>query len=186
MPRTRAIAALVATLVLTLVGCSGGDDDAPSTGADAARHNAADVTFAQDMIPHHRQATDMAALVAERSDDPDVEALATRITQAQEPEVVEMSGWLEDWDEEVPEADDSMGDMSGMLSPEQLEQLAGLSGTAFDQSFLTLMSAHHEGAVEMARTEVEDGENADAIALARSIEASQTTELRTMRDLLER
>ncbi|MFY0408425.1 DUF305 domain-containing protein [Solicola sp. PLA-1-18] len=185
MNRTRTVAALALALVLALAGCSGGDDEPTSSaGSDAARHNAADVTFAQDMIPHHRQATEMAGLVAERSTNAQVEQLATQIQQAQEPEIIEMSGWLEDWDEEVPAPDAAVGDMSGMMSPEDLEQLAGLTGEAFDRSFLTLMIAHHEGAIEMARTEAEDGENADAVALARSIEATQNDEIETMRGLL--
>lgn len=40
-------------------------------------------------------------------------------------------------------------EMQGMASAEELARLATLSGTDFDRLFLTLMTAHHQGAVQM-------------------------------------
>ena len=41
------------------------------------------------------------------------------------------------------------GPMKGLATPEQMAQLAAASGAEFDRQFLSLMLAHHEGAVEM-------------------------------------
>jgi uncharacterized protein (DUF305 family) len=65
-----------------------------------------------------------------------------------------------------------------------MEELERTSGREFDRMFLEMMIKHHEGAVEMARTEQANGKNADAIALATQIEAAQTAEIETMRKLL--
>jgi hypothetical protein len=45
------------------------------------------------------------------------------------------------------------------------------------------MVKHHEGAVEMAETEIADGENPDAIKLAETIIATQQQEITVMKDL---
>jgi uncharacterized protein (DUF305 family) len=50
--------------------------------------------------------------------------------------------------------------------------------------FLQMMIKHHEGAIQMARTEQANGQNADAIALARQIESAQTNEISVMKRLL--
>jgi uncharacterized protein (DUF305 family) len=50
-------------------------------------NNADDVTFAQQMVPHHSQALDMAKLVPSRSTNPKVIDLASRIEKAQDPEM---------------------------------------------------------------------------------------------------
>ena len=51
--------------------------------------------------------------------------------------------------------------------------------------WLTMMIAHHEGAVDMAKTEQTDGQYKSAIELADNIIASQTKEIDTMNDLLD-
>ena len=50
--------------------------------------------------------------------------------------------------------------------------------------FLTMMIEHHTGAIEMAKTEQSKGKNADAKALAKEIEAAQTTEIAEMKKML--
>lgn len=186
--RTTLTAAFAAAL-LTLTACS---DDA---GSAAGEHNEADVTFAQQMIPHHEQAVEMAQMAASRAESEEVKELAADIEAAQGPEIETMTGWLEDWDEELPGDDmagmdhgggDMSGDdsMAGMMSPEDMGELEAASGLDFDQMFLTMMIEHHQGAIEMARTEQSDGEYADAIALAEEIESAQTEEIVVMEDLL--
>ena len=171
------------TAALSLTGvaaCSNGDDEAD--------FNKADVSFAQDMIPHHRQATEMANMAESRTQNPKIEELALRITQAQQPEIDLMSGWLTSWDEEVPEEMSGMdhsGGMPGMMSSEDVAALEESSGDEFDQMFLTMMIEHHEGAIEMAKTEVDKGAFTDAIELARRIQKDQAVEIRTMEAMLK-
>lgn len=166
----------------------------PATGTPAAgAHNDADVAFATDMIPHHRQAVMMADMAATQSSDASVKELAAGIKVAQGPEITEMSGWLTGWGAPVPNAtgmDHSMGggmggeNMNGMMSDQDMTKMGAMSGTDFDEAFLTGMTAHHEGAVKMARQELADGQNAEAKKLAQAIIDSQTAEITTMKDLL--
>ncbi len=176
--RTTLFTAVLAALLTALLGaCSTNDTTDLPDGV-----NAADVSFATEMIPHHRQATEMAALVPQRSDDPAVVELAERIQDAQGPELDLMTGWLDDWGRE--EMGGSMASMPGMMSADQLTSLEASTGEAFDEMFLTMMIEHHEGAIEMARTEQADGELDDAVELAGTIEDDQGAEIEEMRSLL--
>jgi uncharacterized protein (DUF305 family) len=187
----KTLTATALTAVLTLSAC-GNDDSNPDAGSDAA-HNDADVVFAQQMIPHHEQAVEMADLAADRAESQEVKDLAADIEAAQGPEIETMTGWLEAWGEDVPDAgmsgmdhgDTSSDDMDGMMSDDDMAGLETASGQEFDQMFLTMMIEHHEGAIDMAQTERADGEFPDAIAMAEDIEQAQTEEIQTMQDLLK-
>ena len=113
-----------------------------------------DVTFMQDMIPHHHQAVQMAALVDSRTNNEKVREIAGRIDAAQADEITFMQDWLNDRNEKAPNPEHhhtmhTLHEMAGMASPEDMEILSQLEGVAFDRKFLTLMIAHHEGALEM-------------------------------------
>lgn len=189
-------AAVVAIAGVVLVGCAGGTEPSPSTNSGAgassqvaaeAEHNDADVAFLQGMIPHHRQAVEMAELAASRSQDPQVLDLAARIGAAQEPEIQTMTAWLQDWGAEVPGADSTGGmDMSGMMTPQQMQQLGQAGGGAFDRMFLEMMTGHHRGAVEMAEVELREGENPEAKQLAQTIIDTQRAEITEMEALLQK
>ncbi|MFD9569876.1 DUF305 domain-containing protein [Streptomyces sp. NPDC059982] len=162
---------------------------APSSGGASPRqggNNAADTAFAQGMIPHHRQAVEMAGLAATRSGSAEVKALAEEIKKAQDPEIATLSGWLGSWGEQVPAADAGHGGhtMSGMMTGGEMDQLAKASGPEFDRAFLTLMVKHHEGAVAMARTEQRDGAHGPAKDMAAAIISSQSAEITRMNGLL--
>ncbi|MEM7351336.1 MAG: DUF305 domain-containing protein [Acidobacteriota bacterium] len=117
-------------------------------------YSPADARFMQDMIPHHHQAVEMAALVADRTNRPELIDVAGRIDASQQDEIEFMQRWLRERGEHVPEptAHDAMHTshkMAGMATPEQMAELAKSKGTAFDRLFLQLMIPHHEGAVTM-------------------------------------
>ncbi|MGH1562496.1 DUF305 domain-containing protein [Mumia sp. DW29H23] len=172
-------------------GEHGGHGSAQSDGSDdateAADHNDADVTFAQQMIPHHRQAVEMAGLAPSRAGS-EVTDLAARISAAQDPEIATMTSWLEEWGEEVPAEDSGHADhggTEGMMSAEDMTALAGLSGDAFDEAFLTMMIEHHEGAITMAEGVLGDGKSADVADLAQQISDAQRAEVDEMQDMLD-
>ncbi|MCK9929947.1 DUF305 domain-containing protein [Frankia sp. Mgl5] len=186
---------------MVLAACGGNDGD--GTGRLAADHNAADVTFAQNMIPHHRQAVEMAGLAETQAASPEVKTLARQIRDAQAPEIATMVGWLNDWDESTMAPDSGQGgghDMNGhggggggmndnaggMMSEGGMASLKNASGAVFDRMFLEMMIEHHRGAVEMAQTELRDGRYGPAKELADSIKNTQNTEIATMQDLLGR
>jgi uncharacterized protein (DUF305 family) len=204
LTRRAALVAVTAAAGLALAACGGdgghgghGSSSAsarPTAQADATAgaHNAQDVAFAQGMIPHHRQALEMARLAADRAGSDEVKALAGRIEKAQDPEIRTMSGWLRTWGEEVPAETPGTGHsahsdhsgMPGMMSEADMAELEKASGKAFDTMFLTLMIEHHEGAVEMATTEKAKGRHAPARKLAGAIAAAQTEEIAEMNKLL--
>ncbi|MFI6316429.1 DUF305 domain-containing protein [Nonomuraea sp. NPDC050556] len=188
MRKNRFIAAatgVAAALVLTACG-GGAPVDKPSAAAQS--FNDADVTFATMMIPHHEQAVEMAELAGTRASDAEIKDLAQKIKGAQDPEIQTMKGWLSAWGKPAPSGGMSgMGhDMPGIMSAEDMKKLEVAEGTAFDRQFAELMTAHHNGAIEMARTEQAQGADPEAKALAKAIETAQQAEVAQMRKILDR
>jgi uncharacterized protein (DUF305 family) len=137
------------------------------------------------MIPHHQQAVEMSEMLLAKDDiDPAVADLAQRIMDAQGPEIDTMSGWLEEWgvDSSVHEGMDHGDD--GMMSEEDMAELEDATGSDASRLFLEQMIQHHEGAIDMAQDEVDDGQNPDAVALAQEIVDTQQAEIEEMQELL--
>jgi len=159
---------------------------APATGAK----NAADVKFATDMIPHHRQAVAMSEMAPKQAADARVKTLAAKIKGAQAPEIARMSGWLTGWGAPVPgtagahDMSSMGGAMNGMMSDQQMAGLGKATGSAFDRMWLLAMTRHHEGAVAMAKAELSAGTNPDAKKLAASIIEGQSMEITEMKSIL--
>lgn len=180
--------AVAAASAVTLTACGGGDDSATTTATSAAgsptissEHNDADLVFVKDMIPHHEGALEMAELAADRAESAEVKDLASRIEGAQDPEIDLMRDMLEAWGQDE-DAGHSMS--GGMDMGDDAAELEPLEGAAFDRRFLELMTEHHESAVEMAETELADGENAEAKELAQEIIDAQKAEIAEMKQLL--
>ena len=124
---------LAVSLVLT--GCGGSNTTAPANPAPSvssaapstAQHNDADVAFAQMMIPHHRDAVAMAELAADRAQDPEVKALAEQIQAAQQPEIDQLTGFLNAWGAEVPPSNSMEGmDQGSMPSASSASGMGGM------------------------------------------------------------
>ncbi|MEU7761008.1 DUF305 domain-containing protein [Micromonospora aurantiaca (nom. illeg.)] len=212
--RRAVLAGVALSALLATAACGGADDTGGMThgtgsssaaGASAsadATVNAADVMFAQMMIPHHQQAVTMADLAPTRASDSELKDLAAKIKAAQDPEITTMKGWLTAWGKptDLP-SDHSMPGMSatpghgmpgmdagmpGMMSEQQMRDLAAAKGPAFDRMFAEMMIAHHRGAIDMARTEQADGSNPAAKALAAEIASDQAAEVQTLQKILDR
>ena len=159
-------------------------------------YSADDVRFMQDMIPHHAQAVEMANLVAERTNNPDIIDIAGRINAGQADEIAFMQDWLRDRGEMAPEpgamaAHDHHTHMShmmmGMATPEQMAELAASESTDFDRLFLQLMIPHHEGAITMVDDLLDQpGAAYDPVLyeFTSDIVNDQTTEIEIMNGLL--
>jgi uncharacterized protein (DUF305 family) len=215
--RTRFVLPVLLVAGALFVGACSSDDDksepeptdttsqesAPETSAPAstatlsipegAAFNATDVYFAQGMIPHHAQAIEMAEMAAEISTNPDVIALAEEIQAAQGPEIDEMTAWLIEWEQDVPDPDAAMDEnmqgaggmmMGGMMSEADMARLGNATGTEFDQMFLEMMILHHEGAIEMAEQEVAEGMYQPLVDLAQSVVDAQQGEIDEMNALI--
>lgn len=176
--------------IVVLAGCSGGSEGSTtgssttseSSASETAEFNEADVTFAQQMIVHHEGAIEMAQLADGRAQDPRVLDLAGRIEAAQAPEIETMTGWLKDWGQPMSAEETGSMDMGGMKM--DVSGLKASSGVEFDRLWLEMMTEHHSSAVDMAETEIADGQNADAVELARQIVESQSAEIEEMATVL--
>jgi uncharacterized protein (DUF305 family) len=226
LARRTALAAVTVATALALAACgnsatAGGAGHTPDAATSEpvsvspGPHNQADVTFAQDMIVHHRQTIVMTQLAWTHASSSDVKILAVKIEKEQGPQIETMSGWLTAWNEPVPQGTPGVtgcpsgtpgmmgspsgtpgmmgspsgmmrcpSDMPGMMDDQQMNEMMGASGHAFDAIFLTMMIKHHLGAVEMARTEQAQGAYGPAKALAGDIITAQTAEIAQMRKML--
>lgn len=173
---------------LALVGCSGSEEPAQDTATVAgehAEHNDADVMFAQMMIPHHEQAIEMSDVVLAKPDvDPQVADLATQVKEAQAPEIDQLGQWLDAWGAERTAEHSGHAGMDGMMSEDDMQALTDAAGPEANRLFLEQMIAHHRGAVEMAQTEIESGQDAAAVEMAQTIVDTQNAEIATMEALL--
>ena len=190
--RTRLTVVAVAALGLLLAGCGGShdmDDMGMASPSGTSGASAADAMFAQMMIPHHRQAVEMSTLAETRASSPEIKELAAEIKGAQQPEIDQMTAWLEEWGMPVMSGMDAMGEhgshgMSGMLTDEQMQQLSDAQGPEFDRLFAEFMILHHEGAIDMAE-DVVDSKDPRVAALAAAIITTQAEEIAQMRAFLD-
>lgn len=192
-----AAAAAVSAGILLLTACGGaGEENGDENRAGTSGFNDADVLFAQQMIPHHEQALEMAQLVGGRASDEEIKDIAGKIEQAQDPEIRTLKGWLKSWKQ--PTAAVSASGMNhgshggaedesaGMMSDADMAELKGLEGAAFDKAFAEMMIEHHNGAVAMAEEERRDGRNAEAKRMADDIVESQSAEVEQLQGVLDR
>jgi uncharacterized protein (DUF305 family) len=203
-------------LAMSLTACSSSSetDTAANASTDAAAvaseavaggvnaaFNEADVEFAQNMIPHHQQAVEMAVIALDdaRGASAGVKELATRIQGAQQPEIDLMGGWLKAWGKEgAPSTEmegmdhssmdhsamEGMEGMEGMMSAEEMKSLESATGQGFDTAWLEMMVRHHEGAVVMAKAVQADGSSVEAKTLAGKIIGAQEAEIAEMNTAL--
>lgn len=207
--RIKLAAAGLGVAALVLAGCGDNNDDdghdmdsmshssmsnapmsnAPSSAgstATTAQFNQADVMFAQMMYPHHAQAVEMAGLVEGRSTDPQLIELATAIENEQGPEMTQLKQWLAQWGQPAPSddmngMDHGGGGMTGMMTDQEMSDLAAKTGPDFEQTWLAMMIEHHIGAIEMADTVIADGLSPQVEQMATAMVATQQSEIDTMR-----
>jgi uncharacterized protein (DUF305 family) len=158
------------------------DHDHATTSSTVASHNADDIMFAQMMIPHHQQAVELAALAPQHTTNPALLTLATTISAEQQPEIQAMKALLLQWEAD-PNGMPGHG-MQGMVDDATMTKLGTLNGPAFDTLWLQSMIAHHQGAIEMANTEIAKGKSADMIAMAKTMVGAQQAEINQMKQML--
>jgi uncharacterized protein (DUF305 family) len=202
---TRIAAILIALCAaLFLTACSGSGEKTDTTKTDDAAStatppgfNAQDHEFATMMIPHHQQAIELAGMVPDHSTDPDLIALAAKISAEQDPEIKALRVFLVQWDEN-PDDNTSAGDddgghggdgghgaMAGMVDDATMAKLQTLKGAEFETLWLQSMISHHQGAIDMAKAEVAHGQNVDIKRMAQTMVDTQQAEITQMNQMLE-
>ncbi|SEF14779.1 DUF305 domain-containing protein [Jiangella alba] len=170
--------ALPALALVVLAGCGSSGDDEEFTPAD--------VDFARQMIPHHAQAVEMAAMLPADGVSPELVELAAAIAGAQQPEIDQMTAMLDRWGFVPPPLEGGHAhEMAGMLTEDDLAALGAATGAEFERMWLTMMIEHHEGAVDMAETQLDDGIDPEARELAEEIVDAQQAEIMRMERMLE-
>jgi uncharacterized protein (DUF305 family) len=185
---TAKVAAALATAVLAaiaLTGCAAntgmGDHSMNHSSETTSAYTADDIMFMQMMIPHHQQAVDMGTLAETRALNPEVKALAAQIKAEQALEIASMTKWLKEAGASI-QMDHTMN-MDGMLTEDQMKALENASGAEFDRLYLEGMIAHHEGAIEMAKTAT-NSKTPNTHELGHSITDSQSEQITLMKELL--
>jgi uncharacterized protein (DUF305 family) len=188
-PTNIVIVLVTAALIAGMIGWLIGDADGDVTSSDV------DVGFLQDMSEHHRQAVDMSFSYLRRPDtDPRLRTVAESIIFSQSVEIGVMGQVLREMGAPAVSEDGTamawMGhavdpsEMPGMASDAQLEDLAAASGSAADELFVDLMTAHHQGGIDMADQAAAQADNDDvrdfAAATARN-QQSEIVELESLR-----
>lgn len=160
---------------------------------DTGRTRYTDVQFMRGMIAHHAQALVMTDMVPARTGRADMPLLAKRIEVSQKDEIAMMQRWLKQRGAEVPSADAhhhmAAGHqhlMPGMLTDDELAQIARATGAEFDRLFLQFMIRHHEGALKMVADLFATpgaGQDPDVFRFASDVEADQRAEIARMQTL---
>ena len=178
-----------------------------ASAQNAPRYTAADVRFMQGMIGHHAQALAMTALIPARTSREDIRSLGQRIEVSQRDEIAMMRQWLTDRHQQIPTSDVlhdhqaaadhsmnmpgmAMSDtlMPGMLTAEQLSELAKANGDEFDRLFLKDMIRHHEGALVMVASllgTTGSAQEAEVFRFASEVDSDQRAEIARMNALLD-
>ena len=200
--------ALVAIVVVGAVAFSVGrlstlQNPTPTT-------DSAEAGFARDMQSQHNQGVELAFIIRDLTDDPDVRLLAYDIATTQAGQSGRMSGWLDAWGLPAGSSEPEMtwmtrptlegeghnhgsGDdahaagepMPGLATPEQIAELKTLTGVAAERMFLELMIAHHHGAIEMAEAVLDRSTNTTVRTFATGVVKAQESEIDLMESMLE-
>ena len=185
-----ALAALVTMTACSNKSATSGTSSAGSSAASTptpatSAHNQADVTFAQNMIPHHEQhCIQMSDIIlGKQGIDPRVVQLATQFKADQGPELQQMQSWLSQWGQPTISMTPGMV-MPGMLPDQDIASLQNAQGVDATKRFLTGMIECHEGTIAMAEDEIKDGQYPPAVELAHSISTREQQENTTMQGIL--
>ncbi len=167
------------------------------------RFTEADARFMAGMIGHHAQALGMSNLAPTNGASPTIRTLASRIINAQTDEIALMQAWLRVREQAVPEVHvdgwkvmvhgggdhgHHHGQMPGMLTDAQMQQLASARGAEFDKMYLTFMIQHHQGAVVMVEELFATdgaGQDEDVFKFASDVQVDQRTEIARMQRMLD-
>jgi uncharacterized protein (DUF305 family) len=177
---------LLAAVALVGAACGGDDNAEPSGGAETAASGQVpfDQAFIDAMVPHHREAIEMAKVAQSRGlTQPDLEKIANDIISSQQREIDQMLDWREQWfgsRTPGPILPEVLGVPESELGMEHgsADEVAG--AVDVDQKFAAMMIPHHEGAIAMAEAAKERGQHEEVKELADAIIEAQEREIGIM------
>ena len=135
-----------------------------------------DRSFIEHMVPHHTDAVTASQVVVERSTNPKVRALASKIIAAQNLEISSMKQWYQEWyGVRLP----STTSYTAMMS-----NYRDVSSSDVDVLYLREMITHHQSAVVTAEKALKMQGKEEIQTLARNIVTTQQAEITEMQALL--
>jgi uncharacterized protein (DUF305 family) len=145
------------------------------------------------MSNHHSQAVDMAEIMRDRTEDPQIRILATDIALTQQAQIGQLQAWLDMWKLPATSAEPAMswmghpteGRMPGMATPEEINNLRDAPSKEADEQFLRLMIPHHQAAVMMAEDVQERSNQPQVVNFAQKTITAQQAEIEVMQDMLQ-
>jgi uncharacterized protein (DUF305 family) len=184
------VIAVTAALIAGMVGWMVGDSN---TGRNAGT---VDVGFLQDMREHHEQAVTISFVFLSIDDtEPGLRTVARSIIVGQGIEIGRMVQLLRDFGEdESNQGDTSMawmghsvpvGEMPGIASNAEIDELGATSGAEADRLFVELMVRHHEGGIEMAEFAAANASVDEVRRMAAAIADSQSDEIIEIERLID-
>ena len=200
---TALVTAVATAVVVGAVAYSLGRASTPDTLQPD--NTSAEAGFARDMQVHHIQGVEMAMIIRDRTDDEGVRLLAYDIATTQGHQAGQLYGWLTEWGlrqagseppmawmmasnpsgEEGAHAAMSMGAlMPGMATSAQMAELSAASSVEAERLFLSLMIAHHQGALEMADAVLARTTHPSVRTFADAVLLSQASEIDLMTRML--
>ncbi|MDX8150203.1 DUF305 domain-containing protein [Patulibacter brassicae] len=203
--RTVALLGATAATALAATGCGStshnGSHDSTTPTANATTSAASvDKAFVSQMIPHHQMAVEMAGYAPARGERPQIKALGKAIIADQTTEITQMQAAAKRLGAPVTEMpshadggmDHSMHGDTGMAAAAKTLGIPmddmGMSmdmgslakAKPFDRAFIDMMIPHHQGAILMARAELQKGKDPELKKIATAIVAAQTKEIEQM------
>lgn len=137
-----------------------------------------DAMFLDSMIIHHQGALDMAKMALEQAEREEIITLSEAIVATQEAEIEKMQRWRNEWYPDLEPTEGMAMEMGDM-------EISDDESKPFDQRFIEAMISHHEGAIEMAKSVLEQSEREELRTLAAAIIEAQEAEIKQMQQWLE-
>jgi uncharacterized protein (DUF305 family) len=135
--------------------------------------DAFDEKFLTLMVEHHAGAVDMATYVDTEAKHAEIRQLAQNITADQNKEISQMRDWAKQWRYSFTEP--KQASVTAMS-----QAMKGLSGDELDKQFITDMSIHHNGAIEMAQLALTNAKHQELKDFAQRIIDAQSKEITDM------
>ena len=136
-----------------------------------------DQMFADAMTKHHQDGIKMAQMAVDKAGNAELRSMAQSMIDDQRREIDQMQSLRGEGP--AMSASDMMK-MPGMMPESQMHEdmarLEAASGPEFDAAFTEMMAKHHEGAIQMAKHELQMGSNAGLKEIAQNIVDKQTRE----------
>ena len=144
-----------------------------------------DLQYLDSMIHHHNGAIMMAKMVLGKTERPELKAFAQKVIDDQSKEIDYMKQLREQWYAGKPQAVnmEMPGMVGGMkiMTGEHMKEMDQMPPAHFDDHFLNMMIAHHEGAVTMSKEAQKKAEHPEVKQLADKIIQAQGPEIEEMK-----